>query len=554
MSAGTKPIDCSIARGLIIDEALGQAGAAEAAAVQLHIVRCAECRSEAAAIGQTIALLRRPLAVKTSAGFAAQLGVELDAVDADEARSPLALVGHRLLHSRAWQLRVAAVLVPCALGVALLLRNPTPDRDDELADSVPPPAPGSGDPADSPRAPELVNSPADDDPNALPNRSGVPWTDPGERKQTPPTKPPSDQLVDNDGAASTPIGVGSAPPSEPSTGDRDLEPPVVSRAAHERALDWLARNQRADGSWTPGDGTPGFETGVTALALLAMVSHGQLGAAPAPQVPLRNAADAALEAAATRTAQWLWARQERDGRFAGGGGDWGAERVGHALATLALVERHQRLRARDPRCAAASSAHHDHLEQALSLVEITLDQAFNGEAKRHSGAVAAWSALLLATARHGGLDFHLKPASEASTERMLAQLRAERSDLYFAASHAVQAMAGRDPQPAVRDPEWARAVGTVVAGLGHAEPALRFLVASGLAGASATTRADWQMFERALTLELLPQQGATGYFEAGTTWDGLGGGTVYETALGALALQVEARQRTFIATRDALGH
>ncbi len=77
-------------------------------------------------------------------------------------------------------------------------------------------------------------------------------------------------------------------------------------------------------------------------------------------------------------------------------------------------------------------------------------------------------------------------------------------------------------------------------------------MASALVAAPTTQSGDWERFAAALRAELLAQQGATGYFAADLRWEGLGGGTAYETALGALALQVEARRRAFVATRDAL--
>lgn len=568
MSGAAERITCSVARGHFIDRALAQATPGEAAAVAAHLAGCADCRAEAAALRQTLALLQAPALVAPSAAFHQRLTAALDEVDArarrrgsrrergaarllDHARFRFVLLGHQLRHSRRWQLRVAAALLPLCFGIALLVRDEAAAPPLDVARSAPPAPALTGDPERPLAAPDLVQwTPRFDDPVEPPTPPAVAPPVPAIDEATPPepevVRPVLDRLSEsNDAELARLRAIEKRSPTENAT----VAPP---RTPLERALDWLARNQAPDGGWSPGDGTPGFETGVTALVLMALVADGHLGSGtPAVATGPTAALEQVQEVAAQRAVEWLLARQEADGRFRGGG-DPGVADVGHALATLALVERHQQLRARQPNASAANAAAHDRLEQALSRVEITLDRVLHGDRSPHVGAIAAWSALALATAREGGVDFHLKPSSDALAERMLAQLRAERSDLLFAASHAAQAMAARAPAPAQRDPEWARAIGNVVAGLGHAEPALRFLVATALVGASGTSRGDWEQFAGALERELLPQQGRSGFFAADVRWQGLGGGTAYETALGALALQVETRQRTFVAARGVL--
>lgn len=566
MNDATPKLDCRGARGLAIDAQLGQLDAAGRAALDRHVAGCEACRHEVAALQQTVALLRKPALVAPSAGFAARVGLALDAVDAaggrrfaqrerasvrllDHARFRLLLLGHQLRHSRRWQLRVAAALLPLLVGIVLLLRVPVAPAGGEVASRPQSAAPSerAGDEM-LPPSPDLAPwRPKFDDPvDVAPAEPPTPVEELAARDQQRVQDGIAHANELDEAALAALRAARRAPPLsvDAPSGEKPAPPEpavVAARTPVERALDWLARNQRNDGSWTPGDGTPGLETSVTALALLALLSDGHLGAG----------GDAPLDVAATRAVAWLAAQQEPDGRYRGGGSDAAAQKVSHALATLALVERHVRLRALDPKSAAASAAHHDRLEQALSLVEIGLDQAFHDAAQRGSGAIAAWSSVALATARHGGLDFHLKASSEALAEKMTAQVRPDRADLLAAASHAVLAMADR--APSVRDPAWSRAVGDVVKGLGAAEPSLRFLVASALASGGATTRETWQQFERALEQQLLPQQAPTGYFESGASWDELDGGVACETALGALALQVERRQRDFAAARKALG-
>jgi hypothetical protein len=567
MNGATPRLDCKSTRTLVIDEALSQATPAERAAVEAHLSTCALCRAEAAALAKTLAMLRAPTLAAPSAGFGARLESALDAVDAaaqrrlargprreraaarllDHGRFRLVLLGHQLRHSRRWQLRVAAALLPLCVGVALMVAERKERVPLEVAFEVPPtPAPVS-DPVDQPLVPaDLVQwTPRFDDPVDAPAPALPPPEEllPAEPEQA---QPVLDRLNESNAAELAKLRAADRRPPALAT----VPPP---RQALDRSLDWLARNQRPDGSFTTGDGTPGFEVGVTALALMALVADGHLGGAKSQVTTGPAAAEEAAQAsAAARAAGWLAARQDADGRFRGGG-DAALDAVNHSLATLALVERHLQLRARFPGDPAAAAAAHDRLEQALAQVEIALDRELNGTPSRHSGAVAVWSALALATAREGGVEFHLKPASAVSSERMLAQLSVDRSDLLAAASQAVQAMAARQPTGPIRDPGWAAAVGNVVAAVGKAEPSLRFLVASALVAAPTTQAGDWERFATALRRELLAQQGATGFFAADQRWDGIGGGTAYETALGALALQVEVRRRSFIAARDALG-
>ncbi len=566
MSRAPDLLDCKTARGRFIDAALGQASAAEAAAMRAHVAGCSACKVEVEALEKTLAQLRRPALMEPSARFSRRLDRALDGVDAtrapvrwiDEARFRMVLLGHQLRYSRRWQLRVAAALLPLLFGIGLVVRQRVHAASaSEVASSsgaVPPAVSGELPTAPLLSAPTLVEWKPQYDPPIEPAHGApvaVEELGPTEHEQATAALA---RLNEVDEAALARLRA-----VERDGGSAVATTVVDTRSPTRRALDWLVRNQRADGSFTPGDGTAGFECGVTGLALLALVSDGRLGAgtsedpaSPAGAVGADARSDEALEAAAARAVAWLFAQQVADGRF-GGNRDPAIERSGHALATLALVERHLRVRATAPDAPAASAAVHDRLEQALSWLEVALDQTFHAPRERNAGVVAAWSALALATARHGGLEFHLKVSSDALCERMLAQLRSDPSEVLSAASQTVLAMAERDSKSTARDPDWARAVGSVATGLRHAEPALRFLVASALvADPRGIGREAWPTFSRALAVELLPQQAASGYFEAGVAWAGIGGGTAYETALAALALQVESRQRTHLAVKVAL--
>lgn len=113
---------------------------------------------------------------------------------------------------------------------------------------------------------------------------------------------------------------------------------VESEAAVERGLDWLARHQRKDGSWSlnhrgqckgkgcPSEGHAESDTAATGLALLPMLGAGHTQLSPGRY---RDAIKRGLD--------WLLAIQKSDGElFIGGGGN--TRMYSHAIATMALCE------------------------------------------------------------------------------------------------------------------------------------------------------------------------------------------------------------------------
>jgi hypothetical protein len=551
---------CRAARDALIDEALGQAEADSSARARTHLERCEECRGEAQQLPATIALLRREAAVAPSPGFLGRVKSALDEADARTLRRPprrlrgaatstegfrfrLAVLAHQLRTSRKWRLRVAAALVPLLFGLGLLLRErmrPPPSPPVVFAPpSRPPPAP-----------PDETRPPLDLQPGSLvdwqpvleePKETGrAPQHPSFEELDEPAKQRVTEELVKInrlDEEALERLRTGgkgeetAPPPIRPPTAD-------PARSPVGRALLWLARNQREDGSFTPGTGEPGLDTGVTALALLALVSDGHVGAGASP-----------LDDAAARAAKYLFGQQDPDdGRFRGGR-DEAASLFCHSVACYALVEHHVRSRSSSELDPESARADRDRIERALTRLEMDLDRLLSTKAGnlRCAGQNAAWAAIALSRARLCGVDFHLSPSSGRRVEQVLERLRSDEPALVMAASRTIQAMAERSPRPiAAGDLAWAQAVQEVLERPELAEPSLRYLVASALRGApprsgrpaDAVQRDAWRLFQARLRDRLLALQSPEGgYFDSGRVWHCFGGGTVYETALAVLALQ-----------------
>jgi prenyltransferase/squalene oxidase-like repeat protein len=575
--------ECDGLREAMIDGLLGQSEEGDAGRVAAHVEACGRCRAEQEALRETVRLARIEPRIAVSPRFRKNLGARLDAIDRREDRRhhrhertaaavSLEVARHRLRRMPA-ALKVAAALLPFAIGAIWLLnRRPAPSPDGGTPVTIVPKQ-GSdrrdGLPPDAPR-----------------NRAN--WPPPPDRPDVDPN-PPSPTLLDElvgipkaappDDAGKTAGGTPPAP-SDPSRGDSNPDadkiwrprpapdlpvvrlpdapkPPAAAPATATpvaRALNWLVRTQRPDGSWAPGEGgEPGLDTGTTALALLAFVSEGYVGASDAPEGDVRGRA-------ARAAAAWLFGQQSpANGSFVGGRDD-AARIFCHAVSCLALVERNVRLLAADtPAHANDAKREHEPLERALTRLEGDLERlnhpGRNDPAvARCAGQNAAWAAVALTTARNCGVDFHLKPTGDRLIDEVLMRLRNEQPELIVATWHAVDAMAERTRGPA--DEAWRRAVEKVVKDPVAIEPSLRFLVATTLA---ATRRgrpdsaASYAEFEARLARALLSMQSPeAGYFDSNRRWDFFGGGPAYETSLAVLSLSVSERADQFAALRAKL--
>ena len=576
--------ECDGLREAMIDGLLGQSEEGDAARVAAHVEGCERCRTEQESLLATIRLARSEPRLSVSPRFRKELSARLDAIDRREDRHhhrhertaaavSLEVVRHRLRRMPA-ALKVAAALLPFAIGAIWILnRRPAPAADDGTHVKVvttPPSAPRDGLNADAPR-----------------NRTQ--WPPPPDRLDVDPN-PPSPTLLDElvgipkpsvpDDASNKTAGGPPPAPVDPSRGDSNPDadkiwrrsqptdlpiakrseppkPPAPAPATATpvaRALDWLVRTQRPDGSWAPGEGgEPGLDTGTTALALLAFVSEGHVGANDAPEGDER--ARSARAAAA-----WLFGQQSpANGSFVGGRDD-AARIFCHAVSCLALVERHVRLLADDsPAHASDAKREHDSLERALTRLEGDLERLSHPAASdpavaRCAGQNAAWAAVALATARNCGVDFHLKPTGDRLIEEVLLRLRNEQPELIVATTHAVDAMAERTRGPA--DEAWRRAVEKVVKDPVAIEPSLRFLVATTLASTRRgrpDSAASYAEFEARLDRALLSLQSPeAGWFDSKRRWDFFGGGPAYETSLAVLSLSVSERVDQFAALRAKL--
>jgi hypothetical protein len=542
-ASGSGPPDCARVRGIMIDDALGQASPQLVERARAHLAGCDDCRREVEALRSTVQLLQRRVEPRTSREFRPRLTAALDEVDRQ--RAPLRVL--RPAWSSRRRVAAAAAILPFAIGMGWLLVHEMRRCDDDPGGTIPTRIRDDRGvtraPVDDPRVhPRPNDQPADaTDPDW--QRKLVDDLDQQARRRElahlppdAPRKPAQNAPLDN-GLPDLPD-----PPAQGPT------PKVVKAVPTpiDRALDWLARNQKADGSWTPGRGEAGTETGVTALALLALVSHDHLGAG-----------DSTLDVAARRAQEWLFAQQDpTDGTFRGGRDD-AAATFCHAVACLALVEQHVRARAAGLLVPSQEKSDFDRLESALTHLEVQL-QILNssGEQSRCAGNNAAWAALALTTAEHGGVDFHLHARTDALVEQTLARLQANQPELMAAASQTVLTMAERDPKPIPpEDLAWARVVQQVLAQPEKVEPSLRFMIASALYGGPlprGSGVASWKDFEGLLAKRLLATQSEYGFFDSHMVWECFGGGIVTDTSLAVLTLSVRDRHDAWAQARARL--
>lgn len=567
--------ECDGLREAMIDALLDQGEEGDDRRVAVHVESCARCRAEQAALRETIRIARSEPRLVVSPRFKGDLTARLDAVDRRErtaATVTLEIARHRLRRMPT-ALKVAAALLPFAIGAAWLLTHGGASTDEGPSGVVKAPRPGEGrreaphidaprprtefplppdrstnelDPPSPSLLEELVGAPRATPPDGETNKvAGGEAPAPAQPQQGEPN-PDAERIWKQ----RQPIDLPSPKKPEPSK-PTAAAPATASPVA--LALDWLVRTQRPNGSWAPGEGgEPGIDTGISALALLAFISEGCLGAGDEPADDLRARA-------AKSAADWLFAQQSPEGSFVGGRDD-AARIFCHAVSCLALVERHARLLADgSPARDSGTAREHDPLELALKRLEGDLERlrhpgANDPAVARCAGQNAAWAAVALATARNCGVDFHLKPTGDRLIEEVLMRLRNEQPELIVATSHAIDAMAERTRGPA--DEAWRRAVEKVLKDPVAIEPSLRFLVATTLASTrrgrpdSAKSYAE---FEARLDRALLSLQSpAAGWFDSRRRWDYFGGGPTYETSLAVLSLSVSERADEFAAIRAKL--
>jgi hypothetical protein len=122
--------------------------------------------------------------------------------------------------------------------------------------------------------------------------------------------------------------------------------PDEALAAVDKGVKWLVHTQRKNGSWAGSARGHGYETGVTATALLALLSDGN--SETRGRKDYRNAVRQGID--------WLLAQQVQEGELAGliGPSTSGVHYTyNHAIATLTLVEAYSVDRRRLPRERAA---------------------------------------------------------------------------------------------------------------------------------------------------------------------------------------------------------
>ena len=168
----------------------------------------------------------------------------------------------------------------------------------------------------------------------------------------------------------------------------------------DAALEWLAQVQSPDGRWDSGGwtdnletytdghprdlGDPRYDVGVTSLALLAYLGHGQSHRFGDHSRTVRAALN------------WLKRQQQADGSI---GFDQGEEIYNHALATLALCEAYAISRDFTLRRYAQRA-----VEFCLEAQNPGLGWQYGVRPGRNDTSVTSWMVQALSAARDAGLD------------------------------------------------------------------------------------------------------------------------------------------------------
>jgi len=121
-------------------------------------------------------------------------------------------------------------------------------------------------------------------------------------------------------AGAPPEGTGAPPEPAPRSGPETKVTPELERAV-TRGLDYLARTQKADGSWPDSNGQV---SGVVGLAMMTFLAHGEVPDEGKYSHVIRRAVD------------YIVSTQQENGLLAGRSGS--SPMYSHGFATLALVE------------------------------------------------------------------------------------------------------------------------------------------------------------------------------------------------------------------------
>ncbi len=319
----------------------------------------------------------------------------------------------------------------------------------------------------------------------------------------------------------------------------DLGGSELTELGVELALDWLARHQMPDGSWSghdydalcgscDGASREDEPVALTALSTLAFLGADFTHRTPSPY---RRAVADALD--------WLVERQGEDGDLSGVG-----DIHAHAIATLALGEALQMTQDRSLR---------DPLARAVAYIETYHASTPDPwKAKAPDEPVLAWQVMALISARRAGIEI---------PDTILDAARDRLDDLVIAGTRGVYA-----PRPGVRPTRIATAEGAFARRLlGYArqdrslEESARVLARDNIEWDEANSTTEWSMTTLALfqhqgplwaawnteLVETLLSHQETGGRQAGS-WEPRDersaiNGRVHQTAMGALMLETYYR-------------
>jgi len=173
----------------------------------------------------------------------------------------------------------------------------------------------------------------------------------------------------------------------------------LSERAALGALDWLARHQAPDGSWSiegfsrqckgekcSGPGETPADTAATALGVLPFLAAGQTHTGKGP-----------YQKTVYRSLYYLMAQQKEDGNL---GGDCRQPMYAHGMATIALANAHAMADRRDPVLG-------KHVQRAVNFIESAQNRQTGGwryfPGDEGDTSVLAWQIVALKSAEKAGL-------------------------------------------------------------------------------------------------------------------------------------------------------